>query len=84
MQNLPLVCTVVKSKWKISQNFVAFSECMKFKECSSFQILIIFDITQSQLMYYKNVLLNLKWTDFNKNLVVFLDWVVKKVTIPNS
>ena len=26
------VCTVVKSKGKISQNFVAFSEYMKFKE----------------------------------------------------
>ena len=31
------VCTVVKSKVKISQNFVAFSECMNFnKQLSHF------------------------------------------------
>ena len=32
------VCTVFKSKWKISQNFAAFSEYMNFKEDIGFRI----------------------------------------------
>ena len=33
---LLIVCTVVKSKGKISQNFVAFSEYMNFNELLNF------------------------------------------------
>ena len=53
------VCTVVKSKGKISQDFVAFSECMNFKYCMaqpSFSLANVFMDTQANYVAVKNLI----------------------------
>ena len=68
LRNLPLtVCTVVKSKGKISQNFVAFSEYMNFIEfinvvnkirqisCQTWTMYLKADLNCSLLFVFCNV-----------------------------